>query len=160
VAGDDRLYGIARAMLDCVAGALTAPPERRYVSDGPLVAWDCEQLVAAVERTISTSGNAAVEVQDPSLAFVMRSATVGLWLVRCCPTMDDDGTAPTAEAVDASAQVVLRDPTVMVRALWSAQQAGTIGGCRSMAFLGWQAVGPSGGLTGGVLRMAVDLTSV
>lgn len=157
---DNRLYGIARAMLDCVAAAVPDPPARLYVSDGPLVAWDCEQLVAAVERTASTAGNAAVEVQDPTLGFVMRSATIGLWLVRCCPTMDDDGTAPPADQIDASAQTVLADPTVMVRALWAAQQAGTIGGCRSMAFLGWQGVGPQGGLTGGVLRMAVDLTSV
>lgn len=158
-----RIYGIARATLDCVAAGLTTaggdhmPPTRQYVADGNLVAWDCEQLCVSVEDTHSIVGNPAAESQDPDLAMAMRAATIGIWLVRCCPMMDDDGEPPTADAIDASAQVVLADPQIMVDALWNAQQAGQLATCRGLAFQRWTAVGPQGGLTGGVLRIAVAL---
>ena len=161
----DRVYAIARRVLDTVADGLAnagtphTPPARQYVADGNLVAWDCAQLVVAVDSTQNTDGNPAAEYQGPA-AMAARVATLAIWLLRECPTVDDEGQPPTAAAIDASAQVVLADPTIMLDALWTEYRAGTLIGCHGLAFQRWQAVGPMGGLTGGVLRLNVDLTAV
>lgn len=160
----ERLYGVARQVLDLVAAALDATPagapDRRYVSDGPLVAWDCEQLVVAVEGTVSHDGDLMVETPGPVNCLVMRAATLGVWIVRCAPTVEDDGTPPPADDIDANAAVMLADPTVMLDAIVTAYQAGELAGAFGLALLGWDGVGPEGGLVGGVLRVRVDLTAV
>ena len=162
----DRLYGVARQILDAVAAGLEQaggdhkPPSRQYVSDGNLVAWDCEQLVVAVASTFSHDGNVATEYQGTAVAMAPRAAEVEVWLVRCCPTPDDDGEPPAADAIDASAAVVLADPMIILDTLWRKHAAGELASCKGLAFRRWQAVGPSGGLTGGVLRLVVNLTDV
>lgn len=160
----DRLYGIARQILDTASAGLTAAgltaPERQYVADGNMVAWDCEQLVVAIVATYSHEGNVAQETQMPAFAMAPRAAEVEVWLARCAPTMDEDGTPAAAEAIDASAGVVLADPMVILDCLWRAHAAGNLASCKGLVFRRWQAVGPSGGLTGGVLRLAVNLTDV
>lgn len=159
----NRLYGLARQVLDTVAAGLEAAnqpaPARQYVADGNLVAWDCEQLVVAVEQTLGHQGNVSAESLDPGLAFAMapRAAVMGIWLVRCCPTVNDEGKPPAAERVDESAQLVLRDPQIMLETLWRAHAAGDLGDCQGLVFQRWQAVGPEGGLTGGVLRLSINL---
>lgn len=164
MASPDRLYGVARQVLDTVAAGLTAAgksvPTRQYVADGNLVAWDCEQLVVSVESTQGSAGNPAVEYQGPAFALAMRTATLGVWICRCCPAVDDDGDPPAADAIDASAQVVLADPMVMLDCLWRAHNSGALATCSGLAFQRWQAIGPMGGLTGGVLRLNIDLTAV
>lgn len=166
MAQPDRLYGIARVVLDTVAAGLNAAggshvaPSRQYVADGNMVAWDCEQLVVAVDSTQNHAGNAAVESVDLAFAMAARSATLGVWLVRCCPTVEDDGEPPAAAEIEASAQTVLADPMIMLDCLWRAHTAGNLGTCKGLAFQRWQSLGPMGGLTGGVLRLNIDLTSV
>ncbi len=166
MASPDRLYGIARQILDTVAAGLDgagpshAAPSRQYVSDGNLVAWDCEQLVVAIAATYSHEGNVATEYQGPAVAMAARAAEVEVWLVRCCPTPDDDGEPPTAAAIDASAAVVLADPMIILDTLWRKHAAGELATCKGLVFRRWQAVGPSGGLTGGVMRLVVNLTDV
>lgn len=164
MASHDRLYGIARVVLDTVAAGLATAghdvPARQYVADGNMVAWDCEQLVVAVDTTQNHQGNVAVEATDLAFAMAARSATLGVWIARCCPTVDDDGSPPPADEVDASAQVVLADPMIMLDCLWRAHAAGDLGSCKGLAFQRWQAIGPMGGLTGGVLRLNIDLTAV
>lgn len=159
----DRLYGVARQVLDTVSAGLTAAgaeaPARQYVADGNLVAWDCEQLVVAVASTYSHQGDVASEFAGV-MAMVPRAADLEVWLVRCCPTPDDDGEPPSADDIDASAAVVLADPMVIVECLWKAYEAGDLASCKGLVFRRWQAVGPSGGLTGGVMRLSVNLTEV
>ena len=58
------------------------------------------------------------------------------------------------------AAVVLADPMVIVECLWKAYEAGDLASCKGLVFRRWQAVGPSGGLTGGVMRLSVNLTEV
>lgn len=130
------------------------------MSDGNLVAWDCEQLVVAIAATYSHEGNVAAEYQGDAIAMAARAAEVEVWLVRCCPTQEDDGTPPAADEIDASAAVVLADPMIITDTLWRKYAAGELSTCKGLAFRRWQAVGPSGGLTGGVMRLVVNLTDV
>lgn len=156
----DRLYGIARQVLDIAHGAITDPPERHYVSDGPLVAWDCEQVVVTAETMTGHAGDVSVEDQSPIGCLVMRAALLGVWVVRCAPTMDDDGDPPSAAAIDTNAAVMLQDPLMVANALVAAYRAGTLSHCHGISLQGWQGIGPEGGLTGGVLRLRIDLTAV
>lgn len=160
----ERLYAIARQVLDLAGAALATTeagaPARQYVSDGPLVAWDCEQIVVTVENTYSHRGDVSVEDTSPLDCLVMRAAVLGVWVVRCAPTLDDDGTPPDANEIDTNAAIVLADPMVLLDAIVDAYRAGLLLGCHGLAFQQWQGVGPEGGLTGGVLRLRVDLTAV
>lgn len=159
-----RLYLLASQVLETVATGLAdaglVVPARRYVADGNAVAWDCEQLVVSVDSTQGYEGNVAAEQLGPAFAMALRAATLGVWIVRPAPALDDEGTPPPADEIDANAQVVLQDPMVTLECLWRAHAAGELGSCKGLAFQRWQAIGPSGGLTGGVLRLNVDLSAL
>jgi len=160
----DRLYTVASQALEIAVAALEASaggaPARRYVSDGPMLAWDCEQVAVTAESTFGHQGNISAPVVDPVQCLAMRGAVLGVWVVRCAPTMDDDGEPPAAAAINANAAVVLADPTVVFDALAAALRDGTWLGAHGLAFEEWTGIGPEGGLTGGVLRVRVDLTVV
>lgn len=160
----ERLFGLASDVLGIAVASLTATdagcPNRSYVSDGPLIAWDCEQVVVSVERVYGTDGDVSAEVVDPVRCLVMRAAMIGVWVVRCAPTMDDDGNAPTAAAIHENAEVILADPMVVFDGLLAAHRAGDLSAVGGLAFEQWEGVGPDGGLVGGVLRLRVDLATV
>jgi hypothetical protein len=168
----ERIYNVAREALEIAVAALNtaaaeaAPgtpeaaavaPARQYVSDGPLVAWDCEQVVVTVENTFGHQGDPTAE-RSLVDCLTMRAVTLGIWIVRCAPTMDDDGEPPPAETIDSNALVTLADPGIVTDAIVSAYKAGAFG--YGLAVEQWQGVGPEGGLVGGVLRLRVDLTAV
>lgn len=159
-----KLYTVARQVLTVVSGGLSAAgrpaPSRQYVADGNLVAWDCEQLVVAVDSTQGHQGNVAVEDLGPAFAMAPRAATLGVWLLRSAPMLDDEGTPPAAAEIDANAEIVLADPMVMLWYLWHAHERDELAPCKGLSFQRWQALGPMGGLTGGVLRLNVDLVGI
>lgn len=160
----ERLHTVASQALTLATAALEASeagaPARRYVSDGPMLAWDCEQVVVTVESVFGHAGNIAAAAVDPVQCLVMRGAVLGVWVVRCAPTMADDGTPPPAAEIDANAEVVLADPTVVFDGLLAGLRDGSWLGAHGLAFEEWTGIGPEGGLTGGVLRVRVDLTVV
>ena len=156
----ERLYDVAHQALTLVADALPNCPARRYVSDGPMLAWDCEQVAVTVESVYGHQGNVASAQVDPVQCLRMSGAVLGVWVVRCAPTMDDDGTPPAAVTIDTNAAVVLGDPIVMLDALTAGLRSGAWLGAYGLAFEEWTGIGPEGGLTGGVLRVRVDLTVV
>jgi hypothetical protein len=63
---------------------------------------------------------------------------------------------PDPADVQAHAEVVLTDATLLWNALQAAHQGGTLG--YGLTFEGWQGIGPSGGVSGGLLRARVSLT--
>lgn len=161
----ERLYGIARAVLDVTVDALAASeagaPARAYVSDGPAIAWDCEQVVVTVEGTFGHKGNVAVEDVSPMDCLLMRGVTLGVWVVRCAPTIGEtEEDPPPADDIDANAAAVLADPMVILDGIADAYRAGLLVETHGMAFQNWTGIGPEGGLVGGVLRVRFDLTAV
>ena len=161
----ERLYGIARQLLDVAVAGLDdhtqgGAPARQYVSDGPLIAWDCEQVVVTVESTLGHEGDVTTEVASPVNCLMMRAAQLGIWVVRCAPTVTEDGLPPLAQDVDDNAAVVLTDVMVLADVVADAYRRGELLGCHGLAFQQWQGIGPEGGLVGGVLRVRVDLTAV
>lgn len=164
MARPDRLYDLAAAVLDVAVAALVESdagcPDRRYVADGPAVAWDCEQVVVTVEGTFGHGGDVSSETTEPIRCLWMRGARLGIWVTRCAPTMDDNGNPPPAAEVDANARAVLADPQVLADAVVAAYKDGQLVDVPGLSLEQWQGIGPEGGLTGGVLFVRADLTTV
>lgn len=163
----DRLYLVASKALEVIVAAYAtfdpadvAPlPDRRYVADGTAV-YDCEQLTVQVERVYSTQGATAQEVVADQNCLGMRSATLAITTLRCVPSINSKGQAPKPDAIAAAARRVLPDPTVQWEALRDGFRSGALAPFdNGLAFEAWQAIGPDGGLSGGVLRVRWSLVA-
>jgi hypothetical protein len=159
----DRLFDLAAAVFDAVVDHFAAAgeplPDRRYIADGP-PSWDCQQLTVHVERTYGTEGNVAAEVLAPVACLVLRGAVVAVEIVRCCPVVDSSGDEviiPPAAEIEETAHQKLRDAVLMTNAIVAAYRAEALPGCHGIAIENWVNSGPQGGLTGGVLRVRIDL---
>jgi hypothetical protein len=162
----DQVYVVAREVLDALVASwpvdATALPDRQYVHSGNAI-WDCDQLVVSVEGTFPHTGNVNSEeaTAHPAAAgFGMRAVRLAIWLVRCIDVgvvneASGDVTPPTQAQADADAAVILSDATALVNVLIGV--AGDLASCHGVSFEGWQAMGPEGGLSGGVLRVRVSL---
>lgn len=159
----DRVYSLARGALDAVIAYYVAEavdlPERRYVSDGPAAAWDCEQCVVYVERTFP----GLADQQQPRAidGIEVRSLSLQIEVVRCTPVMDEEGAEiilPDPADIEASAQVVLADAVMLAAGIRAAWKAGELAGCHDVVLDDWQGLGPLGGLVGGRLGVRIQLT--
>jgi hypothetical protein len=110
---DASKYGIARTVLDMVRMALEdvgRPASQSHVTAGS-IAWDdcCGQLVVAPERTYRSERfpDEFTGAEQCWGGFVVCNLVV--LLVRCVPTLDDQGRAPPAAEQDAAARIVLED---------------------------------------------------
>jgi hypothetical protein len=157
-----RLYDLGRAILDALyaswPGDAEPLPERAYVHVG-LPAFDCEEVVVALETTMPHSGFVEQELflsQQANAGWSMRAARFSIWIVRCVPGLDENG-SPSDSELDLAAQALAGDPVAIINVLTAAQLAGSITGCDGIAFEEWAAVGPEGGMGGGAYRIRVNL---
>jgi hypothetical protein len=102
-------------------GTLPLPERRVIVAGNPLlVAWDCEQVAVglssigrgadpAIPLTIDQTGNC--------VGCQMRHAVMTVQIVRCIPGPDDNGAAPTADAITTSGLQMLTDAGLLSQAL-------------------------------------------
>ena len=169
----DRIYAIAEALLAAVEAHYLDPtiaadlPGRRYVANG-LPAFDAtddgecdEQLTVFCETTYGIQGSPLLENPEARLAdlgHAMRAAVFAVTIVRCVPTLSDQGTLPTVEAENESSSLIYEDAVLMLNALLVAERAGDLPGCGSVAFLRWQNENAQGGVGGGTLRVVVSLS--
>lgn len=153
-----RLSGLARQVLAIVADVIADPPDRQYITQS-LPAFDCAELVVGADGIVGHDGDASVETTGLISCLTMQAANLSIWLVRCVPTQDDDGTAPDPEDLEASADMLLADPIDMFNAITGAYFAGELAGCSGLGLLGWTAIESSGGIGGGTMRLRVDLSS-
>ncbi len=159
----DRVYAAASALLETARDYYVDNgeewPDRYYVSPG-IPAWDCEQAVAYVERTFS--GLTDQETFAPIDCLVVRSATIVVEIARCVPGIQNDGldntVLPTVDQEDTAAQLVLADPVLLVNAAVDGYRAGLLSGCRGLAVVEWESIGPEGGVAGGRQRFRWLLT--
>jgi hypothetical protein len=159
----DRLWECASKLLDTVANYYREKeeplPARRFVSPG-LPSWECEQVTAYVERTYSGE---ALDTEGTGLVdcLVMRHAVIVIEIARCAPMTDmtlDQPQIPTVGDEEESARAVLADPMLIVNAAVQAYRAGDLAGCRGLAIVDWEALGPESGLAGGRQRFRWQLT--
>ncbi len=128
--------------------------QRAYVAAGQ-VAWDdcCGMLVVAPERVyrsqVFPGEFAEREVCDTGWLNV----DLVVMLVRCVPTVDDRGRAPSKEALDEAYKRVLEDAGVV----WNALQCADLPDDWEKALLSQTFVGADGGCVGVESRMIVGV---
>lgn len=159
----DRAYTIAGLVVDAIGDhydGLSLPlPERRLVVPG-LPAYDCPMLAVHVERIFPHDGNLSAEAvpqMEGEAAFQLRALAVAVYLLRCVPPLNNDGSVPAVELEEGAAADILRDPVHEWRAILDALDAGELPGCGGVAWNGWESLTPDGLLGGGVLRFLVSL---
>lgn len=146
------LYDIADRVLSAVEAAFDAAdislPDRRYITGGEIV-WDCPdgQLVVQVPR-IYVGLPAASDPREIRCGTV-RSAGLTVWLLRCVPTLAENGEPPPPGDLDDSGRDLLIDAWTLSSGIISAYNSDDLVEADSQVFLAdLAAVGPQGGLGG------------
>lgn len=156
----DLITRLTQELLDCCCSALEKTacgcPDRAFVSAGA-VAWDrcCDggQLWVGVERIYAYSAfpaPAGIINCFPPLA-----ADIVIGILRCAPTVNDQGEPPTVDALNTSSAQVYEDAYAVTNGVLCC----LVPTQRERLFVmgNQRPVGPSGGCTGSELRLTVAL---
>lgn len=167
LSGATAAYQIAVAVLTAVNSQLIntagGSPRRVCVVPGA-IAWDeCEcdggQLAIAGTRTFMADSfpTQAIKPQWNDLAGYIDNEFV-IQIIRCAPTMADDGTPPTPATLDRSAQVVMADAYEVMCSTASTLQGLVNGGSIDDYLIYDQMfVGPEGACVGSELRFITQV---
>lgn len=115
--------GMGAAIMEALAGTAAGAPERGcLIVPGAIAAdgCDCGQLALSVARkypSVSFPTEATVDESDAGCPPPILAAVVTVSLLRCVPGMDDDGTPPPCEALQAAAITQDIDDATIRRAL-------------------------------------------
>lgn len=152
----------AQEVLDCVCEALAEQstcgcPCRACVVVGRPV-WDncCDggQLTAFLERIYVTDG-----FPQADTGSILCSAPLGadftIQLIRCVPTMTEDGTPPSCPALSDSASAIYQDMYIAYRAIICCLAA--YKKYRRFSMKDGRIVGPQGGCAGFEIGFSVEL---
>ena len=91
-------------------------PTKQYVTAGQAVD-ECEQVVATILVTQAGLPNSPTPgPTDISNCHIMWRVVVDLDITRCVPIMSDDGTPPSAAALEQAAQVCVMDTYLLQKA--------------------------------------------
>jgi hypothetical protein len=118
-------HDVAAWLLAQVESALAEcdrePLNRAYVAAGQ-IAWDdcCGMLVVAPERVFRSSTFPVQETNEELCWGGYLTVDLLVLLVRCIPTVDDRGRAPSAAALDAAYTGIIEDAAVVFNAVISA----------------------------------------
>lgn len=122
------IRGMAESILGSITDHYTAAgvtlPARRYVAPGDptQIAWDCEQLVVAIQGIgwgqAPDAGPPSPRIGTPVSALAMRHAIYVVQLVRCTPSEGDPQTGLPDEAdIHAAGLAFMTDMGLMSQAL-------------------------------------------
>ena len=150
----DAVADVADLILQDAEAALVnagqAAPARVYRSHGQ-PAWDLcsEDALVVYVATLQPAPGA-------QRCAVRWRAEFHVQIIRCVPGIDDNGRAPTADALDGSAADLLRDAWVLAAAMPSFAAAAV--GCDDVVAGAARALGPSGGVAAWDLPLTVSIT--
>jgi len=148
----DRASLLLDTVVDRYATEGISLPARRYVSDGPEVAHDCEEVVVAFQRvyrgTPAIEGDAAL---TPMRCGGWRTGIFDIHIIRCTSAPKDDGSAPHTETIEGFADNILIDAWFLPEALTAASFDGTLAGECEEIFIPQAVMVPAAGGFGGVV---------
>lgn len=157
----DLFWLLAEEIKDCLCVALEEQsdcgcPCRACVIVGPTVWDDCEcgSLTIALDR-VYVHGNFPTSETGPIFCSSPLAGDFTITLLRCAPTVKDDGTAPSCDEISASARQIYTDFYITLRALICCLAAKR----RFAQFVVREAipVGPDGGCVGFQIRVTIML---
>jgi len=157
----DLIVRLTQELLDCCCSALEKTacgcPGRAFVSAGAVAHDDCcacdGQLWVGVERVFAYDRFPAPAGMLTCLPPLAADIVIGV--IRCAPTVDDNGNPPTVDALNASSAQVYEDAYAVMNGVLcclaptSKARPAVIGNQRP--------VGPAGGCVGTELRLTVAL---
>lgn len=153
------VFALAQILLDTVTDDFAAAdppielPTRQYISNGE-VAYDCAQLTVELARFYV--GTPAQEYAGVARQGEVLAAEFEVALLRdqCdVPVVSDDG-APSTEAIETSAEVILRDGQRLAGVFLRTPKPN---GCPRVKVIACPHHGPAGGVAGWVLMIRVSL---
>lgn len=159
-----RFYDLASDLLTAVETIFAsvdpdpvALPTRRYVANGVPALDAPDQLTVQVARPyLGRPGREDASI--PRGGAFTKTVELSVMLTRCVPVLKDDGTAPTVAKLDASAQEILRDGSLLFDGLTRVIARGELfDTCEDVALGPMVPYGPEGGSGGWVLTVAVQL---
>lgn len=154
-------YTVAAQTLAAVKAGLTDVPAVAYVANG-LTAWDscevCGQLTVGPLRMFLSDEFPieAVKTQSNSPASWL-CVEYGVQIIRCAPGPTEQGHAPSAAQIDASAQQVFDDAWETMTAVWCALEAMLANDIIDFMVRDQVFVGPEGQCVGSELHFTVAL---
>jgi hypothetical protein len=151
-----KLKELADDVMDVVTEAFAAEaivlPDRRFISNGA-VAYDCEQL--SVEMAALGVGTLVADRQGMPHPGESPTVQIQIALIRDCMAIpDEDGNPPSVEAIEANADELLADGTVLIRAFL---RTTSLSSCQKIKVLTCLPYGPEGTLGGWVLSLRAAL---
>lgn len=127
-----------------------ALPERRYLLAGNAAgaAWDDEQVTVSLNAVQPGPAPNSQRTNLPghAVGVVLPRGVFEIRILRCWPTVDDDGQAPPADAITAAAVATMRDAGLILGALHAYAAADRGNGTMTVGEI--QPLGPLGGLAG------------
>lgn len=159
---DDRLFDLARDLLDQLTPFLPSPVDRTYVAPGGTAVWPaeehCSQFTAAVGRLGATS-----TFPNPPPGSVPRHvvpvAKVCLEVVRCVHSPGEDGSGPAITDLEDDAAQILQDGWALWDAVFDLHHSGALlgGSCMLRQLQDVEMLGPQGGMAGARLCLLVEV---
>lgn len=138
---------ILDSLLQAALEGLSDPPERAFVGLGPQTAWDCEQMWVRAGETVPV-------YQEKSNCSTGFTVDVHLTIVRCVPTVDDNGQAPSVRQLNEASEDLSTDAGELYAVLqsWSPPAP-----AQQTLIVSWLPLGPEGGYAGGewIVRVRV-----
>jgi hypothetical protein len=143
-------------------------PPRRYLAtgDSSSVAWDCEQFTVSLEGIgAGSSQDAPAPSRQPGVqtsVSSVRYVTFMVSLVRCTPTMDDNGNFPPVEQMAAAGDQFLRDAGLLSQAVveWGSQMRRSLGPSSQVVLGDVLPAGPEGKFAGLICSAQVGVTTL
>lgn len=157
-AGTRSAHQVANAILCCVQDAMVNAnrPQlsRAYVAAGE-IAWDdcCGQLVVAPVRMYRSAAFPAEDGERYLCTTGVLSVELLVLLMRCVPTVDDRGRAPTSKQLDDAYKSLLDDAAV----IWNAVICCDLDEDWDRANLSQTFVGAEGGCVGVETRITIGV---
>lgn len=149
-------------LLDCAISQFEGVPDdspnalpgRTFIQPGLDVAWDdcCEgggQLWVRVISTFPTGQPfpSTLPASRSKCDWPLMAVNVGVGIIRCSPGPDNQGRAPSGQALSENALVLLQDRAYLeaaVRCCWP-----TVTNVQALTNATWAPLGPNGGCAGG-----------
>lgn len=160
----DLLTVLLNQILGCACECLNAfspclCPCRTFISAGPPV-WDLEsccsdgQLSVHVDRLYSFE-NFPSEQGRINLCQTPLAAEIVITLLRCFPSLRDDGSAPTADEIGATSELIYTDLYILTNCIIC--NLSSRGRLQKAIFRGSRILPPQGGCIGAELRFSIEL---
>jgi hypothetical protein len=158
----ERATELKQAVLEALATTAAGAPDRHFVSPG-IPAFDCCPFVCVQTVTLGLADTSPLQpplqtAQRAQIGNVNLAALIA-YVVRCVPVPDDDGSPPSAAALDASGATVNADGFAVWNHLKHAVADQTLfPGCRSFVYFdGAVALDPAGGCGGWTFTVRLEI---